>query len=173
MARVQRGVYRLVHFPAGEHEDLVAVWLWSGQIGVFSHATALALHQLPDVLPHKIHLSVPQSWALRRVSIPPDVSRHDAEVPILQRSWFGPVPVTSVRRTRSDCAQARLSPEPLQQALRQARQRGLLLLRVQALLDFFLLDPLPFTVVDGGFQASVVECVDRGIVGFKHSTVRG
>ena len=25
--RVRRGVYRLVHFPAGEHEELVTIWL--------------------------------------------------------------------------------------------------------------------------------------------------
>jgi len=29
VARARRGVYRLVHFPAGEHEELVMVWLWS------------------------------------------------------------------------------------------------------------------------------------------------
>jgi len=26
VARSRRGIYRLVHFPAGEHEDLVAAW---------------------------------------------------------------------------------------------------------------------------------------------------
>ena len=31
MLRVRRGIYRLVHFPAGEHEELVMVWLWSKQ----------------------------------------------------------------------------------------------------------------------------------------------
>lgn len=25
ISRVRRGIYRLVHFPAGEHEDLVAI----------------------------------------------------------------------------------------------------------------------------------------------------
>src|SRR5687768_2373690 len=49
--RVRRGIYRIVHFPAGEHEELVAAWLWSERAGVFSHQTALALHELSDVLP--------------------------------------------------------------------------------------------------------------------------
>jgi hypothetical protein len=39
--RVRRGTYRLVHFPAGEHEELVAAWLWSERAGVVSHQTAL------------------------------------------------------------------------------------------------------------------------------------
>ncbi len=55
MVRVRRGVYRIVHFPAGDHEDLTAVWLWSEQEGVFSHQTALALHDLSDVLPAQVH----------------------------------------------------------------------------------------------------------------------
>lgn len=48
VVRIRRGVYRLVHFPAGDHEDLVTVWLWSDRAGVFSHETALALHQLSE-----------------------------------------------------------------------------------------------------------------------------
>jgi predicted transcriptional regulator of viral defense system len=36
--RARRGVYRLVEFPSGEHEDLVIAWLWSDCVGVFSIA---------------------------------------------------------------------------------------------------------------------------------------
>ena len=38
--RVRRGVYRLKHFPPGQHEDLVVLWLWSGRSGILSHETA-------------------------------------------------------------------------------------------------------------------------------------
>src|SRR6266404_5160662 len=55
--RVRRGVYRLVHFPAGEREDLAVVWLWSDHTGVFSHQTALSLHGLSDVMPHRTHVT--------------------------------------------------------------------------------------------------------------------
>ena len=43
LVRVRHGIYRLVHFPAGEHEELAVVWLWSEHKGVFSHQTALGL----------------------------------------------------------------------------------------------------------------------------------
>src|SRR6266700_4465267 len=33
---VRHGVYRLVHFPAGDHEELEVVWPWSERKGVFS-----------------------------------------------------------------------------------------------------------------------------------------
>src|SRR6185312_13920789 len=58
--RVRRGIYRLVHFPAGEHEDLVVAWLWSELAGVVSHQSALALHGLSDALPAHIHLTLPE-----------------------------------------------------------------------------------------------------------------
>jgi hypothetical protein len=41
-----------------------------------------------------------------------------------ERTWFGPVPVTSVQRTLNDCAREGLSPELLRQAARQALRRG-------------------------------------------------
>jgi len=42
---LRRGIHRLVYFPAGQHEDLVALWLWSEQAGVFSHDTAAGSSQ--------------------------------------------------------------------------------------------------------------------------------
>jgi predicted transcriptional regulator of viral defense system len=60
IARIRRGIYRLVHFPSGEQEELVTAWLWTDSQGVLSHQTALALHGLSDVLPAKIHLAAPE-----------------------------------------------------------------------------------------------------------------
>jgi predicted transcriptional regulator of viral defense system len=123
--RVRRGIYRLVHFPAGEREDLVVAWLWSGRVGVVSHQTALALHQLSDVLPAHIHLTVPKAWRERRFRVPAGVVLHHADVPAGDRTWFDAVPATNARRTLNDCAEASLSPELLGQAARQALRRGL------------------------------------------------
>jgi len=125
MLHVRRGIYRLVHFPAGEHEELVVAWLWSGRAGVVSHQVALALHELSDVLPAHVHLTLPSVWRRRRFRVPPDVMLHHADVPPGDRSWFGAVPMTNPRRTLNDCARAGLSPELLQQAARQALRRGL------------------------------------------------
>jgi len=123
--RPVRGVYRLVHFPAGEHEDLVAAWLWSDRVGVLSHQTALALHDLSDVLPSKIHLTVPTEWKKRRLKVPVGVVLHYADVPQHERAWFGAVPITNPIRTIVDCASDHLSDDLLQQAVQQASRRGL------------------------------------------------
>ena len=124
--RARRGVYRLVHFPPGDHEELVTLWLWSEQAGVFSHQTALALHELSDVLPARVHLTLPLSWQARRLRVPPGVRRHHAELPPTDRAWIGAVPVTTPGRTLLDMAAGPSSPEVLHKALDDARARGLL-----------------------------------------------
>jgi predicted transcriptional regulator of viral defense system len=123
--RLHRGIYRLVHYPAGEHEDLVAAWLWSELAGVISHQTALALHGLSDALPAHVHLTLPSAWRRRRLRVPEGVVLHHADVAPDDRAWFGAVPTTNPRRTLNDCAREGLSPELLRQAAQQAVRRGL------------------------------------------------
>jgi predicted transcriptional regulator of viral defense system len=125
MQRVRRGVYRLVHFPPGDHEDLAAVWLWSDRAGVFSHETALSLHGLSDVLPSRVHLTIPASWHARRFRVPRGVVLHHADVPKDDRAWVGPVPVTAPRRTLADCIAAGVAPDLVEQAIDQAAARGI------------------------------------------------
>ncbi|MFZ5475410.1 MAG: type IV toxin-antitoxin system AbiEi family antitoxin domain-containing protein [Myxococcota bacterium] len=123
--RVRRGVYRLVEFPSGEHEDLVVAWLWSGRTGVFSHETALALHGLSDALPARHHLTVPSSWARRRLRVPEGLRLHFADVGGAETTWVGPVPVTVAGRTLRDCVADHVSPDLVAQAVRDGLARGL------------------------------------------------
>jgi predicted transcriptional regulator of viral defense system len=125
ITRIRRGIYRLVHFPAGEHEELVAAWLWTDSTAVISHQSALSLHGLSDSLPAQIHLTLPMIWRQRRLRVPKGLVLHFADVDAKERSWIGPVPATSVRRTLDDCAHSRLTPDLLRQAARQALTRGL------------------------------------------------
>lgn len=125
IARVSRAIYRLVHFPLSEHEDLVALWLWSKQAGVFSHETALGLHHLSDALPSRVHLTLPERWQGRRLRVPKLVRLHYGDVPPSERAWVGAVPMTNPARTVNDCAAGKVAPEFVIQALRQGLQRGL------------------------------------------------
>ncbi len=125
--RVRRGVYRLVHFPAGEDEDLVVYWLWSDREGVFSHETALARHDLSDLLPHRVEMTAPLSWKKRRLRVPDGLVLHFADIPPADRAWYGPVPITGAARTVLDCAAANVSPEFIEQAVRQGIESGLFL----------------------------------------------
>src|SRR3982074_1510162 len=94
IARIRRGIYRLVHFPSGEQEELVTAWLWTDAIGVLSHQTALALQGLSDALPAQIALTLPLTWRRRRLRIPKGLLLHYADVPLQDRSWNSAVPVT-------------------------------------------------------------------------------
>ena len=124
--RVRRGIYRLVHFPASEHEDLVVLWLWADQAGVFSHETALALHDLSDVLPSKVHMTAPASWRHRRLRVPSGLVLHYADIGDVDRAGFSAIQITTPRRTLRDCIEANVSPELVRQAIFQARRRGLI-----------------------------------------------
>ncbi|MFQ5561636.1 MAG: type IV toxin-antitoxin system AbiEi family antitoxin domain-containing protein, partial [Nitrospinota bacterium] len=82
--REYRGIYRLVNFPSSEEADLVLWSLWSRNRqdvtqGVYSHETALSIHDLSDLMPSKLHMTVPKSFR-RNSKIP--------EVLILHRAHF-------------------------------------------------------------------------------------
>ncbi|MGH3952232.1 MAG: type IV toxin-antitoxin system AbiEi family antitoxin domain-containing protein, partial [Pseudonocardiaceae bacterium] len=60
--RVRRGLYRVRHFPSSPVEHIVAAWLpLRPAQGVVSHASALELYELSDVIPDVVHVSVPRA----------------------------------------------------------------------------------------------------------------
>jgi predicted transcriptional regulator of viral defense system len=121
-----RGIYRLVHFPqVSDAEDLVVHWLWSEREGVYSHTTALQLHQLSDAMPERATLTLPPRWAKRRLRVPPVLRLCFAEVVEREREFVRGVPVTTPARTVNDCALASVEPHLVGQALREGFERGL------------------------------------------------
>src|SRR5262245_57495801 len=126
LERVQRALYRITGFPPGDHDDLMAVWLWSRTEGVISHDTALFLHDLSNVLPSKTNITLPSSWKRRTLRIPTDIAVHYGDVPESDRAWVGALPITTVRRTLLDSLHGELSPELVEQAFAQAAARGLI-----------------------------------------------
>jgi predicted transcriptional regulator of viral defense system len=124
--RRARGIYRLVHFPQlTDAEDLVVHWLWSERQGVFSHTTALQLHQLSNVMPERATMTLPVSWSKRRLRVPVDVRLRFAEIPEQERELVRGVPVTRAAKTVNDCAEAFVEPHLVGQAVREGLERGL------------------------------------------------
>jgi len=124
ITRPLRGVYRLADLPPGEHDELVELWLWSDEAGVFSHETALALHDLSDALPSRIHMTVPPTWA-RRSPTPRLLVLHAANLPPGDRAWIGAIPVTTAARTLRDAVDAGVDPQLIAQAIADGSARGL------------------------------------------------
>ncbi len=123
--RVMHGIYRLVHYPCSESEQYTMLRLWSGQEGVFSHETALLMFDLSDALPSRIHLTLPSTWRRRRLRVPNVLRLHHADLPAADRTWVGPVQVTTPRRTLLDCNRDHVAPDLMEQAIEQALRRGL------------------------------------------------
>src|ERR671931_639924 len=67
--RVDRGIYRLPDWPASQHEDLARWTLWSRGRGVVSHETALDVHELGDVMPARVDLTVPPGFRSRSPAV--------------------------------------------------------------------------------------------------------
>lgn len=127
--REHRGIYRLALFPAPARPDLILWWLWSrgrsdSPQGVFSHRTALALHELTDVNPARLDMTVPP--AFRKGSAIPRVLRlHFAEIATAEIEMIENVPVTTALRTIIDVWREKSLPESsLREAFEDARRLG-------------------------------------------------
>ena len=132
--RVERGIYRLARFPQSHEEQLVIYHLWSrnragAPEGVYSHQTALSIHELSDINPSKLHLTVPPTFR-RNAKTPKLLVLHRArlnENDVVQRHGFA---VTRPLRAIADLAMAEsVTRDTVEQALQEGRQRGLITAR--------------------------------------------
>ena len=131
---LERGIYRLAHFPQSAEEQLVIYSHWSRNRagdpkGVYSHQTALSLHELSDVNPVKLHMTVPPTFR-RRAKTPKILVLHRASLvakDVEQRQGFA---VTRPLRSIADLAATEsVSRDIVAQALSEGRQRGLITAR--------------------------------------------
>lgn len=127
--REHRGIYRLALFPEPERPDLILWWLWSRDrsdqpSGVYSHQTALSLHELTDVNPSQLDMTVPSSFR-RGVPVPRILRLHYGNVLAEEHEMLLLVPVTSALRTILDVwEEGSLPKETLREAFQQARGSG-------------------------------------------------
>lgn len=132
--RVERGIYRLGRFPQSDEEQLVIYTLWSRNRegepeGVYSHQTALSIHELSDVNPAKLHMTVPSAFR-RSAKVPKILVLRRASLngkDVEQRQGFA---VTRPLRAIADLVAAEsVSRDIVEQALTEGRQRGLISVR--------------------------------------------
>jgi predicted transcriptional regulator of viral defense system len=123
--RIRRGLYRVRGFPTSQHDDMREKWMTIGMDkAVLSHESALALLELSDNVPDRVHVLVPRRHrGLRR---PPGVVLHtrpDDET--VSTVWRDGMPLTAPARTLVDVADE-LQPEQAAMAAQQALSLGLL-----------------------------------------------
>ncbi len=125
--RVARGVYRLLSVPTDRHSQEREVLLQAGDRAVLSHESALAIHNLSDIIPHKIHISLPRSARWRSFA-DPVVRVHFVSSPIPRSDveTIDGMPVTKPARTIVDCIEDHSTPEQMQMAVTAALQKGVI-----------------------------------------------
>lgn len=130
--RELRGIYRLARFPQQPEGEWVLWSLWSrdrgGKVqGVYSHQTALSLYDLSDLMPAKIHITVPNSFR-RSAAAPKVLVLHRGDIPKTDREARKGYVVTRPLKTLLDLLDEGEVPEvTLFQAGNEALKRGLIM----------------------------------------------
>lgn len=120
--RVDRGMYRLPDWPAKAEDSYVRWALWSAGRGVLSHESALAVHDLSDVNPSRIHLTVDSSFGAKDDAVVLHVGNLDEKEIERRGAWS----ITTPERTLIDVAASNLSQEHIDRAVGDAIQRGIM-----------------------------------------------
>lgn len=129
--REHRALYRMANYPAPERPDLILWSLWSSNRegkpqGVYSHQTALSVHDLSDLNPSKIHMTVPLNFR-RSGPIPKALVLHRSALVKEEIQAMHGYAVTRPLRAIADLlALNTVQLDHMQQAVQQAFQRGLI-----------------------------------------------
>ena len=88
-------------------------------------ACSSLLHELSDILPRRLHITVPPGFDPNARRFDPSVELLRGDVADDEKCWLGPVPYTSALRTLRDCIDIGVSPDLIEQAIEEGLERGL------------------------------------------------
>ena len=131
-AEAVRGIYRLSALAPGPSDALFAAALWTTSrggevVGVVSHESALHLYDLSDLIPARMHLTVPAAFR-RRSDAPEGVVLHRAPdmLDLDVWDWEG-LRVTRPYQTLRDLIkEGRVSLEHVERGYKEGRAKGLI-----------------------------------------------
>lgn len=129
--REHRGIYRLAHFPRSSYEQYVLWSLWSRNReeepeGVYSGQTALSIHDLSDLMPAKLHMTVPKSFR-RNSRIPKVLVLHVRDMAAAEWETMRGFRVQRPLAAIVDLMNSQeVSEDFLRQALQEAVKRGVI-----------------------------------------------
>lgn len=91
-------IFRIAGSPSTPYDPLVLAWLWSGQRGILSHESALALHGLEDPGEDRIHLVIAPGLQVRHTRPPSEILLHVESVPESEVEVVRGLPALCVER---------------------------------------------------------------------------
>ena len=125
LERVTQGLYRFKAIPYSGRDQLMEAALWPRRTrGVLSHDTALDLHDLCDINPAKIHITVPRRYRINR-EIPAAYAIHHRDLGGEDRATVEGLPTVTPQRAILDAIETHVDPKLVEQAIDTARRRGL------------------------------------------------
>ena len=123
--RVARGVYR---FPLLESNpelgQLAEATLWANRRGTLSHDTALDLHELCDINPAHIHITIPTMYRLQK-PVPKLYRIHRSDLEKGERTFYEGIPIVTPDRAIAEGIETGVRADLLRQAIDTARRRGM------------------------------------------------
>ena len=123
--RLAVGLYRFPIVPTTPLDQYMEATLWPRKPAVLSHETALDLHDVCDVNPAKVHLTVLGGYRLRR-DLPAMYQLHPRQLDASDVTRHEGIPIVTVRRAILDGIEAGLGGQLVDQATTTAQRRGLL-----------------------------------------------
>jgi predicted transcriptional regulator of viral defense system len=125
LERVAHGLYRFKVIPHTGREHLMEAVLWPRRTrGVLSHDTALELHDLCDINPAKVHITVPRAYRINR-EIPSTYAIHHRDLADANQTLVEGIPAVTPARSIEDAIATHVDPKLIDQAIDTARRRGL------------------------------------------------
>jgi predicted transcriptional regulator of viral defense system len=117
------GLYRMPMVPVTQLDAYMEAILWGGRRGVLSHETALDLHELCDVNPSAIHLTVPTGFRTRK-AVPEIYRLHRFDLEPAEVGSHEGIPIVTPERAILGGIEQALGWQLIDQAIGTARARG-------------------------------------------------
>jgi predicted transcriptional regulator of viral defense system len=125
LEHVGHGLYRMPMVPVTQLDAYMEAVLWTGRRGVLSHETALDLHELCDVNPNAIHLTLPRGFRTRK-AVPEIYRLHRFDLDPAEIGRHEGIPIVAPERAILGGIEQALGWQLIDQAIETARARGLI-----------------------------------------------
>ena len=127
LERAAHGVYRFPEYPVTDRDHYMLAVLWTGRPeACLSHDTALAVREVSDLNPDRVHVTVGAGRRIRRSGGDLYVV-HYADLRPEQHAWWEGVPSVTLPTAIEQCIQSGVPAYLLSQALDAGARTGALL----------------------------------------------
>ncbi|MGN6762208.1 MAG: type IV toxin-antitoxin system AbiEi family antitoxin domain-containing protein [Leifsonia sp.] len=124
LRHVAHGVYRFDQLPVTDRDGYMLAVLWTGaDQAALGHETALAVHELCEVNPDQIHLTVPRQKRIRRDG-GEGYALHHQDLEPRQIGWWEGIPTVTPATAVDQCIDYGTPHYLLTTAIKTARKRG-------------------------------------------------